>query len=109
MAQEHSLTFNVALPMRASDDKVADVIAKARAHLKNLAGIGATNVQFRHSVVEKYARVGGPLGKDVLVKYVTVIIRWDGRLDRHVAAMRREYDSKNLERIVAESKGRIIH
>lgn len=102
---QHLLVYRVALPMSAPEDKVHGVIAKTREYLKRLAGPFSRNHQFRHKVEDKEARAGGPTGRDILVRYVQVMCRYNGLLTDATMALKARAEQLMLERAVAEAGG----
>jgi hypothetical protein len=101
---EHMLYFKVALPRSTSDDKVHDIIEKARDHLKRLAGPYSRNHEFRHRIEDREARVGGAKGVDVIVTYVQIACRFNGLLNDETAPLKKAAEQAMLEEAVRTTR-----
>lgn len=100
----------IAVPKKNHGDEVIHgLIGEARDTLRRMAGETARNIEYRHRVKEKMARLGGPRGTDIECLHIHVWIRYDGMLNHATSVLKKRYDHDMLDRAVKRIDGKVLH
>lgn len=103
MKHEHELIFQYSLKRDVSDEMVSNFLQAAREQLKRLAGPFAREIQFRHKVEERDAKLGyGDKGTDIVVLHIILAMRFNGLPSGEVQALKRRAESERLDKTVRE-------